>query len=81
MFRGCLSPKETPFQLRGLDNFFALTAELNEQRQEAEFRLKAISFDAVTTTPKEDPLGGVPGMLHRVYAKFLVEAAVGWCVR
>ncbi|PTB46033.1 hypothetical protein M441DRAFT_180943 [Trichoderma asperellum CBS 433.97] len=81
LFRGCLSPKETPFRPRDLDNFFALTAELNEQRQEAEFRLKAISFDAVTTTPKEDPLGGVPGMLHKVYAKLLVEAAVGWCVR
>lgn len=76
-----MSPKESPFRPRDLDNLFALTAELNEQRQEAEFRLKAITFDGVTTTPREDPFGGVPGMLHRVYAKLLVEAAVGWCVR
>ncbi|KAL7943362.1 hypothetical protein V8C42DRAFT_328857 [Trichoderma barbatum] len=80
-FRGCPAPKESPFRPRDLDNLFALTAELNEKRQEAEFRLKAITFDAVTTSPKEDPFGGVPGMLHRVYAKLLVEAAVGWCVR
>ncbi|KAL7930314.1 hypothetical protein V8C35DRAFT_313537 [Trichoderma chlorosporum] len=80
-FRGCPAPKESPFRPRNLDNLFALTAELNEQRQEAEFRLKAITFDGATTTPKEDPFGGVGGMLHRVYAKLLVEAAVGWCVR
>lgn len=80
-FRGCPAPKESPFQPRDLDNLFSLTAELNEKRKQAEFRLKAITFDAVTTTPKEDPFGGVPGVLHRIYAKLLVEAAVGWCVR
>ncbi|KAJ4860628.1 hypothetical protein T069G_05616 [Trichoderma breve] len=80
-FRGCPAPKESPFKPRDLDNLFSLTAELNEKRKQAEFRLKAITFDAVTTTPKEDPFGGVPGALHRIYAKLLVEAAVGWCVR
>ncbi|KAL6867119.1 hypothetical protein J3F83DRAFT_740046 [Trichoderma novae-zelandiae] len=80
-FRGCPAPKESPFQPRDLDNLFALTAELDEEKEEAEFRLKAITFDGVTMAPREDPFGGVPGVLHRVYARVLVEAAVGRCVR
>ncbi|PTB66164.1 hypothetical protein BBK36DRAFT_1119379 [Trichoderma citrinoviride] len=77
--RGCPAP--TPIRPHAMDNLSALTAELDEGRKEAEFRLKALAFDGVTTRPREDPFGGFPGVLHRLYARVLVETAVGRCVR
>lgn len=81
IFRGCLGPRQSPPTPQELDNFFELCTTLDEERQLVEFRLKCITFDGTDLTSREDPYGGFPGMLHRQYAKLLVESAVGNCVR
>lgn len=68
----------TPQQV---DNLFELSTLVSEDKQVVEFRLKCITFDGTDSTAREDPFGGFPGLLHRQYAKLLVEAAVGNCVR
>lgn len=80
-FRACLGPKQSPPTPQELDNFCELTATLNKKRQEVEFRMKCITFDGTDPTAREDPYGGFPGLLHRQYAKLLVESAVSHCVR
>lgn len=80
-FRGCLGPKQSPMTPQELDNLFELSAEVHEERQVVEFRLKCITFDGTDTTAREDPFGGFPGLLHRQYAKLLVESAAGNCMR
>lgn len=77
--RGCLRPRdESP---RELDNIGQVSVTLDEQKQMARFSLKGIAFDGVTMTPKDYPFGGPVDILHRAYAKLLVEAAVSHCVR
>jgi len=54
---------------------------MDEKSEQVEFRLKCITFDGTDPTAREDPFGGFPGLLHRQYAKLLVEAAVSHCVQ
>jgi hypothetical protein len=80
-FRGCLGPKQPTPTPQELDNLFELSAVMNEKSEQVEFRLKCITFDGTDPTAREDPFGGFPGLLHRQYAKLLVEAAVSHCVQ
>jgi hypothetical protein len=79
-FRGCLGPHQSP-PPQAPDNLFELSATVEEKSQRVEFRLKCITFDGTDVTAREDPYGGFPGLLHRQYAKLLVEAAASNCVR
>ena len=54
---------------------------VDQQTKTVRFSLKGIAFDGVTMTPVENPFGGPVDILHRAYAKLLVEAAVSHCVR
>jgi hypothetical protein len=81
ILRGCLGPVEDPIQPRLLDNLFRLEAELDEEQQEAVFKLKAITLNGSTDRPIEDPFGGLLGIFHLAYSKMLVESAVANCVR
>ncbi|KAH6693796.1 hypothetical protein F5X68DRAFT_258640 [Plectosphaerella plurivora] len=80
-FRGCLGPRQTPMAPQDLDNLFELSAVVNEEKKVVEFRLKCITFDGTDLMAREDPFGGFPGLLHRQYAKLLVEAAAGNCTK
>lgn len=81
-FRGCLgSPNENPMTPKDLDNLFELSATVDEGRKMVDFRLKCITFDGTDPTAREDPFGGFPGLLHRQYAKLLVESAASNCVQ
>ncbi|KAL5353812.1 hypothetical protein ACLOAV_001854 [Pseudogymnoascus australis] len=81
IFRGCLSPNQTPMTPQEQDTLIELSAVVNEGKQVVEFRMSCIAFDGIDSTAREDPFGGFPGLMHRLYAKLLVESAVGNCIQ
>lgn len=77
--RGSRVTSATPLPF---DTVCEVQFQLDEKKQRVVFKFKSITFNGTESSPRdEEPFGGVMGWLHLQYAKFLMEAAVGNCVR